>query len=138
MSDYELDRETELTAEEEQALHAVLAAPELNDEDWEALHARVTAACQLPLARRRPAMRSRRAGTFWWLRPVLPLAAAALLLIIFRLPFGGGERSGEAGQAAASSAAERALLADVSDAEFAQLVAAGEDAESLLLMAVER
>jgi len=137
MSDFELDREPELAPEEEQALAAVLAAPALSGDDWESLRGRVTDACELPLARRRRAAHPRRAQALKWLRPALPLAAAALLLILLWSPLD-GPRSGDNGQSADLTAAERALLADVSDAEFAQLVSGAADAEALLLIAVEK
>ena len=129
MKEYEFDRESDLSTEAEQALASVLAAPELNDEELAALRGRIAQTAALPLARRRAAHRPR--SRVMWLRPLLPLAAAALLVLVLN------RRDGtEAPPAAELSAAERALLADVSDAEFAQLVSGAGQAEALLLMAV--
>jgi len=134
MTDHELDRDPVLNTEEQQALDSLLAEPELSAGEWDSLRDRIERACELPLARRRQAIRPRRAAVAKWLRPALPLAAAALLLIVLstQLDLGTGDRQpgGELG------VAERTLLADVSDAEFAQLVSGEADAAALLLMAV--
>ena len=134
MKDHELDRDSVLNTEDQQALNSLLAEPELSAGEWDSLRDRIERACELPLARRRLAIRPRRAAFAKWLRPALPLAAAAALLIVLstQLDLGNGERPpvGELG------VAERTLLADVSDAEFAQLVSGEADAAALLLMAV--
>jgi len=137
MSDYELGQGGELSAEEERALAAVLAEPELSADEWEALHARVAAAGELPLARRRRATQPRRRAAMRWLLPALPLAAAAALLILVRS--GTLEpRPGSSAQTADLTAVERVLLADVSDAEFARMVSGADDAEALLLLAADQ
>jgi hypothetical protein len=131
MSDFEIDRDADLPAEMEEAVWSVLAAPELDAEDVAALSGRIAHASALPLARRRAAYRPRTARAVRWLRPLLPLTAAALLVLVLARPDGG-----DASPAADLGVAERALLAEVSDAEFARLVSGAEEAEALLLMAV--
>jgi hypothetical protein len=133
MGDHELDRESELDAGAEQALAALLTAPALTDHEWDALRTGVERACELPLARRRAAARARRLRVVKWLGPALPLAAAAVLLLLLGVPSGG--RNGDGQENDALSAAERALLADVSDAEFTLLVSGAAEAEALLLIA---
>ena len=133
MGDHELDRESELDAGAEQALAALLASPALTDHEWDALRTGVERACELPLARRRGAARARRLRVMRWLGPALPLAAAAVVLLLLGVPSGGRNGGGQGNEAL--SAAERALLADVSDAEFTQLVSGAAEAEALLLIA---
>ena len=131
MIEHELDRNEGLDPGEAAALQTLLTAPQLTDGDRESLRARIAAAAELPLARRRRALPSRRAVAIRWLRPALPLAAAAVLfLVLFRSAPPGSPENG------ALTAAESALLADVSDAEFARLVSGAADAEALLLIAV--
>lgn len=133
MSDHDLDREFELSPEEERALGAVLGEPELSAAEWEVLRSNIVQAGELPLAERRRAAKSRRPASAAWLRPLLPLAAAAVLLLVlgrtFTTPNGASNGNTEL------SPAEQALLADVSDAEFARLVSGAADAEALLLIA---
>jgi hypothetical protein len=132
MSDMKIDRNP-LEPEEERALAELLDEPHLAAAEWDRLHGRIARAAAPALARRRMPRRAR--GTLpRWLVPVLPLAAAALLVLLLRTP--GVDPAGTGPAAVELGPAERALLADVSDVEFAQLVSGAADAEALLLMAV--
>jgi hypothetical protein len=135
MSDYETDRESELDFAEQEALSALLAVPELSAGEWNELRGSIERACELPLAQRRKSGRPSRARVITWLWPALPMAAAAVLLIMLRTPsreVGNGKRP----SATELTTAEQVLLMDVSDTEFTQLVAGAADAEALLRMAV--
>lgn len=118
--------EVQLDAREQVALDALLREPRLTDAEWHALHGRITRLCDAPLAERR-ARTARRPRTARWLRPLVPLAAAALLLVFFVRDGSGPPEL---------STAEQALLADVPEDEFARMVSGASNAEELLLMAV--
>ncbi|WP_420126992.1 hypothetical protein [Longimicrobium sp.] len=116
----EIDRDPALAA----ALRGMDDAPE---PDWSALRAQVTAAAELPLARRRRTLSIRRG-----MRAIVPLAAAAGIAAI---ALGGLER-----REPALSQEERAVVDEIltlSTPDQVGLLMTGEAAEQALLEAVE-
>jgi hypothetical protein len=121
------------------ALDAILNPPELTEAEWHRLHRSTMDAAQRLLAQRRvlsPADRpvpsrvhgSRQRPSLRWIMPALPVAAAAVLLLVVvqrNAPVAPLDRVAEA------------LLADVSEDEFKLLVSGHADAASLLLLAVQ-
>jgi ferric-dicitrate binding protein FerR (iron transport regulator) len=132
------DGQPALEPAEQAALDAVLSAPELTDAEWDrlrhsTLHAaeRLLAQRRVVLPDRRPApsrVRPPRRPSLRWIAPALPVAAAAVLLLVL-VP--------RNEPVAPFDAAVETLLADVSDDEFRLLVAGHADAASLLLLAVQ-
>lgn len=120
------DDELQLDAREQEALDALLREPSLTEAEWDALRREITRACDAPLAARR-ARPARRPAATRWLAPLVPLAAAALLLVFL---------GRDGAPPAELTPAEQALLADVPEDEFARMVSGASDAEELLLMAV--
>ncbi|CAN5584143.1 hypothetical protein BH24GEM3_BH24GEM3_14520 [soil metagenome] len=122
------------------ALRALGEEPPVEQVDWEALRRSVNERAELPLARRRRAARS--ATAHRWLRPLIPTAAAAgLVLAVFF-----GMRAPEDSRIAPPDAeapqigfvsAEEALRADLPDDEFILLVSGMANSEELLRLAVE-
>jgi hypothetical protein len=133
------DGQPDLEPAEQAALDAVLCAPELTDAEWDRLrHSTLHAAGRL-LAQRRVTLPDsrhapsrirppRRLPSLRWIVPALPVAAAAVLLLVL-VP--------RNEPAAPFDAAVETLLADVSDDEFRLLVSGHADAASLLLLAVQ-
>ena len=135
MNDHYRDQDVHFEPDEQQALDALLTPPRLQEAEWEQLRSRIRSACELPLAQRRNAIQPQRARTKHWLRAaLLPLAAAATLLLVLRPS---SDTDDERSARAELTAVEQVLLADIPDAQFTQLVAGGADAEQLLLMAVD-
>jgi hypothetical protein len=123
-----------LEHDDELALQSLLTPPVLDDAEWERLHDNVMQAAAAHLAARAGDVRVRTAAvparhraSLRWLRPLMPLAAAAALLIVFvqredTIPL---------------DFTEEALLAEMSDSEFRRLVSGSAEAASLLLLAVQ-
>jgi hypothetical protein len=137
-----------LEHDDELALQSLLAPPEMDDAGWDRLHDAVVQAAAPQLAARAgenpipsapqlaaragdaripAATNARRRAAVRWLRPLMPLAAAAALLIVFV------QREG----ATPLDFTEEALLAEMSDSEFRRLVSGSAEAASLLLLAVQ-
>ncbi len=109
----------------------------LDEVDWAAMRSNIRGRASLPLARRRAI----EVASPRWVRPLLPIAAAAsiaLLLWSGGLDFGGSAAIDVApvtvGVAGPASIRE-ALLSDVSDQEFRLLMAERNDSDELLLIA---
>lgn len=152
MKDDRLDdtRASELEPRQQALLDTLLATPRITAEEWEQLHGRIARAAADELARRRslaaplaelpdpvvlpmghgrsPMVTPRGRARARWLLPVIPLAAAAALLLVVSVPDE---------PAPAFGAAEAALLADIPDHEFSRLVSGHADAAALLLVAVQ-
>jgi hypothetical protein len=131
MSDHSYDPIGELEPAEREALTALITPPALSDAEWQHLHRSVMLATHEALARRRtlaPVRSPARPRIRRWLLPVLPLAAAATLLL-FILP--------NREQRPPLGVTEEVLLGDMSDHEFRLLVSGHADAASLLLLAVD-
>jgi hypothetical protein len=125
-----------LEPEQEAALQALLAPPDLPQDDWDRMHrAIVMRRARAPRRPRngqcryfgRPPQPRAGAHALRWLRPAVPLAAAAALLLVFvqredTIPF---------------DFTEEALLAEMSDSEFHRLISGSAEAASLLLLAVQ-
>jgi hypothetical protein len=133
------DEQPDLEPAAQAALDAVLIPPELTEAEWHRLHRSTMDAAQRLLAQRRvmsPIDRpvpsrvrgSRPRPSLRWIMPALPVAAAAVLLLVVV--------QRDAPVAPLDQAAE-ALLADVSEDEFKMLVSGHADAASLLLLAVQ-
>jgi hypothetical protein len=108
----------------------------LDEVDWSAMRTTIRNRAAMPLARRRSARR----GVPRWVRPLIPIAAAASVAVVVWT--GGIGRGGPAGTvvqqtAAASSpiSIQEALLTDLSEQEFRVLVSARTDADELLMIA---
>lgn len=131
MSEEKFEPALELEPAEQEALDALLREPQLTSAEWAALHAQVMSAAAPALAARGApaAAHPRRFPRAWrWLAPMLPLAAAAALLLVLR----------PAPDAVMPTVEpEAALLADVSEQDFRLLVSGHADAASLLLLAVQ-
>lgn len=120
------------------ALRSLEGEPPVEQVDWEALRRRITERAELPLARRRRTNRQ----AHRWLRPFLPAAAAAgLVLAVFFSMRGPGETpalpAGDEPRPESVVTVEEALRADLSDQEFVLLVSGLEDSDELLRLAVE-
>jgi hypothetical protein len=125
-----------LEPEQEAALQALIAPPDLPQDDWDRMHRAIVGAAHAHLAARAaantdtaaaPATAARRRAALRWLRPAVPIAAAAALLLVFvqredTVPF---------------DFTEDALLAEMSDSEFHRLISGSAEAASLLLLAVQ-
>jgi hypothetical protein len=129
---FDADPGDPLDPAQQQALDAVLAAPDLSAAELDRLHRSIMLAAAPGLAARRAAAAprlsaSRLRGRTRWFAPVLPLAAAAALLMVIRQPDPAELEF---------HAEDAALLADVPDHEFSLLVSGHADAAALLLLAV--
>lgn len=107
----------------------------LDDVDWGAMRSTIRSQAALPLARRRETAKPR------WIRPFIPLAAAASIAAL--LWAGGVGRDGPASPAIAAGTAhqisiQEALLADMSEQEFRLLVADRNDPDDLLMIAASQ
>jgi len=126
------------------ALRSLGEEPPLERVDWEALRAPIHARAELPLARLRragegaPATPRKASPARVWLRPLVPLAAAAGIGAVALLGWPGAE---EPAPPAATAMEERidpeeVFRADLSEQEFRLLVSESGEAEELLLIAV--
>lgn len=109
----------------------------LDDVDWSAMRTNIRNRAALPLARRRAIhLASPR-----WVRPLLPLAAAASIAALAWTGAIGGDGPGAASMApvtvgaAPQASIQEALLSDMSDQEFRLLMAGRNDADELLMIA---
>ena len=107
----------------------------LDDVDWSAMLTTIRNRAAMPLARRRSARRR----VPRWVRPLIPIAAAASVAMVVWT--GGIGRAGPtpAAQQAAAVASQitiqEALLTDLSEQEFRVLVSARTDPDELLMIA---
>ena len=108
----------------------------LDDVDWAAMRSNIRSRRSLPLARRRAIQ----VASPRWVRPLLPIAAAASIAVL--LWTGGHDFGGSAPidvapvtVGANPASIREALLSDVSDQEFRLLMAERNDADELLLIA---
>ena len=107
----------------------------LEEVDWNAMRSAIRERAAMPLARRRKVQR----GAPRWLRPLIPVAAAASIAVLVWT--GGIGREGPAGVAVPQAATEypisieEALLADLSEQEFRLVVAGRSDPDELLMIA---
>ena len=108
----------------------------LDDVDWAAMRSHIRSRSSLPLARRRAIQ----VASPRWVRPLLPIAAAASIAVLLwtgGLDFGGSAPIDVAPVTVGANPASirEALLSDVSDQEFRLLMAERNDADELLLIA---
>ena len=108
----------------------------LDDVDWAAMRSNIRSRSSLPLARRRAIQ----VASPRWVRPLLPIAAAASIAVLLwtgGLDFGGSAPIDVAPVTVGANPASirEALLSDVSDQEFRLLMAERNDADELLLIA---
>lgn len=109
----------------------------MDEVDWDAMRTNIRNRAELPLARRR----ALHVASPRWVKPLLPLAAAAGLAGIFWLGgFGGDDTAAPTAAPVAVGATNptsirEALLSDVSDQEFRLLVADRNDPDELLMIA---
>jgi hypothetical protein len=109
----------------------------MDDVDWAAMRTNIRHRASLPLARRR----ALEAASPRWVRPLLPIAAAASIAALLwtgGLDFGAStilDMAPVTVGAAYPSTIQEALLSDVSDQEFRLLMAGRNDADELLLIA---
>lgn len=108
----------------------------LDDVDWSAMRTTIRSRAAMPLARRRSARR----GVSRWIRPLIPIAAAAsVAMVVWTGGIGRGGPTGPAVQQTAAAASQitiqEALLTDLSEQEFRVLVSARTDADELLMIA---
>ena len=112
----------------------------MDDVDWGAMRTNIRSRAALPLARRR----ALEAASPRWVRPLLPIAAAASIAAILwtgALDFGGASAVDVAPvtvTAANQASIREALLSDVSEQEFRLLMAERNDADELLLIAASQ
>jgi hypothetical protein len=107
----------------------------VDEVDWSAMRTTIRSRAALPLARRRASAKPR------WVRPVIPIAAAASIAVL--LWAGGIGRDGPTGAAVSVAAPgatyqlsiQEALLADMSEQEFRLLVSDRNDPDDLLMIA---
>lgn len=106
--------------------------------DWAAMRTNIRSRAALPLARRR----ALHAASPRWLRPLLPLAAAAGIAVVLWTGGLGFDDTAPTEVAPVSAgitvqpSIQDALLSDLSDQEFRLLVADRNDADELLMIAV--
>ena len=111
----------------------------LDDVDWAAMRSNIRSRSSLPLARRRAIQ----VASPRWVRPLLPIAAAASIAVLLwtgGLDFGGSAPIDVAPVTVGANPASirEALLSDVSDQEFRLLMAERNDADELLLIAADQ
>lgn len=110
----------------------------MDEVDWSAMRSSIRGRAEMPLARRRRA----RTRPTRWLRPLIPLAAAASVAVLIWT--GGVGRDGPTTIApsvvgtAYQISVQEALLADMTEQEFRRVVADRNDPDELLLIAVSQ
>lgn len=136
MNDQELQPDPQIGA----ALRWLEGEVPVENVDWAVMRTNIRNRAALPLARRRAV----RVASPRWLRPLIPLAAAASVAVLL---WTGGldfDRPGTATVAPITVGAnyatsiQEALLSDVSDQEFRLLMADGNDADDLLMIAASQ
>lgn len=109
----------------------------MDEVDWVAMRTNIRGRAALPLARRR----ALEATSPRWVRPLVPIAAAASIAVLLwtgALDFGGAATVDVAPvtvTAVNQPTIREALLSDVSEQEFRLLMAERNDADELLLIA---
>lgn len=109
----------------------------MDDVDWAVMRTNIRGRAALPLARRR----AMQVASPRWLRPLLPLAAAAGIATIIWVGGFAGDNSSAMPVAPVTVGAtlqpsiQEALLSDVSDQEFRLLMADRNDSDELLMIA---
>lgn len=118
------------------ALRWVEGEVPLEEVDWAAMRSNIRDRASLPLARRR----ALQVASPRWIKPLIPLAAAAGLATVFWLGIGRKDSSLPASTPVAVAtpvSIQEALLSDVSDQEF-RLLVADRDADELLMIAASQ
>lgn len=123
-----------------EALRLAVGDVPLEEVDWSAMRTNIRGRAALPLARRR----ALEAASPRWVRPLLPIAAAASIALVlwtgaFNLPGGPAINVAPVTVSAGQQASIReVLLSDVSEQEFRVLMAERNDADELLLIAASQ
>ena len=118
------------------ALRWVEGEVPLEEVDWAEMRSNIRPRASLPLARRR----AMQVASPRWVKPLIPLAAAAGLATVFWLGIGREDSSLPASTPVAVAtpvSIQEALLSDVSDQEF-RLLVADRDADELLMIAASQ
>ncbi|HEX6927229.1 MAG TPA: hypothetical protein VF167_17525 [Longimicrobiaceae bacterium] len=118
------------------ALRWVEGEVPLEEVDWAEMRSNIRQRASLPLARRR----ALQVASPRWVKPLIPLAAAAGLATVFWLGIGREDSSLPASTPVAVAtpvSIQEALLSDVSDQEF-RLLVADRDADELLMIAASQ
>jgi hypothetical protein len=107
--------------------------PPLDQVDWEGLRSSIVGRAELSLARRR----TRSAPLGRWTRRLVPVAAAASVVLAVWVGFPGADPITPLSATEAAVRAEEVFQADVSEEEFRHLCSGRAKADALLLVAVE-